>query len=181
MLLGCCHCGETPPSESTPPSASQSQSSAAPIQTVTVPSCPAPRCLNDIAPIRYSFTVTDPGGASAVCQPAYMGTFTVYHSGTSCFSYLAAERPRKLSGATCVDHTTGERFTLGIGGAVFGGNTQFSLQAVYNNGGSNIAIASYSLNAGAQDINCVGSFTLTKGSVDSLGFKFPTTITITPI
>jgi hypothetical protein len=180
MLLGCCHCGETP-SESTSASVSQSQSSAAPIQTVTVPSCPAPRCLNDIAPIRYSFTVIDPGGASAVCQASYMGTFTVYHSGSSCFSYLSAERPHKLSGATCVDHTTGERFALSIGGAVFGGNTQFSLQAVYNNGGFNVAIASYSLNAGAQDINCVSSFTLTKGSVDSLGFKFPTTITITPI
>lgn len=80
-----------------------------------------------------------------------------------------------------MDHTTGEQFTLSIGGAVFGGNTQFSLQAVYNNGGVNVAIASYSLNAGAQDIDCVNSFTLTKGSVDSLGFKFPTTITITPI
>lgn len=180
MLLGCCHCGQTP-SESTSASASQGQSSAAAIPTVTVPSCPAPRCLNDIAPIRYSVTIVDPGGASAVCQSFYMGTFTVYHSGSSCFSYLAAERPRKLSGAVCVDHTTGERFTLSIGGAVFGGNTQFSLQAVYNDGGFNLAIASYSLNAGAQDIDCVKSFTLTKGSTDSLGFKFPPTITITPI
>ncbi len=175
MLLGCCHCAETP-SDSTP---SESQSDGA-IETVTVPSCPAPRCFNDIAPLRFSVTLTDPGGATAPCQSSYMGTFVLYHVASSCFSYVAAERPRKLSGASCIDHTSGERFTLNISGAIFGGNTLFSLQAIYNNSGSNISIADYSLNAGARDINCVNSFILTKTSSDSLGFKFPTTCLIVP-
>jgi hypothetical protein len=177
MLLGCCHCGETP-SESTP---SESASSNPPPPTVTVPSCTAPRCFNDVAPLRYLLKLIDPGGSSAPCQSFYMGDFVVYHTANSCFSYLASERPKQLSGATCVDSGSGNRFTLEISGAIFGGNTQFSVQAIYNNGGGNAAIANYFLNAGARDINCVNSFTLTKTTTDSLGFKFPTTLQIVPI
>jgi hypothetical protein len=72
-------------------------------------------------------------------------------------------------------------FTLNIGGAIFGGNTTFALQVLYFSSGAISSIANYSLNAGATDINCVGSFLLTKTSSDNLGFKFPLTLTIGPI
>lgn len=183
MLLGCgCHCGPQFPSESVPPSSeSRSSSSEEIIETITG-SCPAPRCFNDIAPARYVISIADPGGSTAICQPFYMGSHVVFCGNPStCFAYLSAEFPKKQSGASCLDHTTGSRFSLNIGGAVFGGNTSFSVQAIYNSSGSNVSIANYFLNAGATDINCVSSFTLAKTSVDSLGFKFPSSITIAPI
>jgi hypothetical protein len=178
MLLGCCHCGETPPSESTP----SSPSSSGIIETITGGCGTFPvlkRCLNKVAPARFSVAIPDPGGASAVCQPFYVGSFGLFFIYNSCFDYISSELVRQLSGATCVDYSSA-RFRLSIGGAVFGGNTQFSLQALYRNAGFVVAIASYGLDAGGININCVNSFTLTKGSTDSLGFKFPNTVVITP-
>jgi hypothetical protein len=180
MLLGCCHCGQTP-SESTPPSQSSASSSGI-IETIIGGCGTFPvlkRCLNKVAPARFSVAIPDPGGASAVCQPFYVGSFTLFFISNSCFEYQSAELVKKLSGATCVDHSAA-RFRAGIGGAVFGGNTQIALQALYHSGGFEVAIASYGLNAGAININCVNSFTLTKSSTDSLGFKFPNTVVITP-
>jgi hypothetical protein len=67
-----------------------------------------------------------------------------------------------------------------IGGAIFGGNTNFGLQAIYGSGGSTSSIATYSFIAGSTDIDCVQAFTLTKVA-SSFPFRFPDTITITPV
>jgi hypothetical protein len=72
-------------------------------------------------------------------------------------------------------------FKLNISGAIFGGNTNFGFQVLYFSSGSISSIANYSLDAGETDINCVGSFLLTKTSSDPFGFKFPSTLMIGPI
>jgi hypothetical protein len=66
MLIGCCHCGETP-SESTPPS----QSASASILTLGCGSC-----RYGVAPQRIRVSIGVPGGSGPCCshysQPSYL-------------------------------------------------------------------------------------------------------------
>ena len=77
MLLGCCHCGETPPSESASASLSQSASSGdpAPISEVTN-NCARENCIGNVFAKRY--TLSFGYSQTARCGPRYSaGTYTL--------------------------------------------------------------------------------------------------------
>ena len=83
MLLGCCHCGETPPSESTPPSVSESQSQSGSIDSFTsneISTTPAV-CEPCVAvPRRFSVSLSGWTGLyapHATCCNGINGSYTI--------------------------------------------------------------------------------------------------------
>jgi len=179
MLLGCCHCGEEPPSESIPPSESSIQSSVDTIETVIGGCSPTlRRCLNDTVPLRFTFNVGKVGTPSAVCHPFYEGAFTLFYMPGFCYQYETADRAKKLNGATCDDVAAETRWRLIIGAG--GSSTGFGLQGLFEIGGFITAIVNYSLSVIPGNINCVNSFTLNRTS-QAFTWGFPATLTISPI
>ena len=86
MLLGCCHCGETPPSESTPPSQSLPPSTSQSLPPSTSQSSGpdysviGSSCISSFGcaaiPRRLTWNVTVSGDTDCIC-PSYNGTFTL--------------------------------------------------------------------------------------------------------
>jgi hypothetical protein len=71
MLLGCCHCGETP-SESTPPSVSQSQSQSQSVPSVSEsPISERPLVCGDCDAVPYRWKVTLTGWGAAGSFPTH--------------------------------------------------------------------------------------------------------------
>ena len=69
MLLGCCHCGSPPPSESV-----SSESIATEIST-----CAFGTCIGQVFPVRYKLTFNF--GTTLFCAASYQGEFTVTFRG----------------------------------------------------------------------------------------------------
>lgn len=101
MLLGCCHCGETPPSESTPPSVSQSQSlppsesDSGPSYSEISSSCIAAfGCAAIPRRLTWTIAVTTgnwDGKPDCLC-PSYDGTFTLKFCKCEYNSFLGYHR-----------------------------------------------------------------------------------------
>lgn len=82
MLLGCCHCGQTPPSESTPPSTSTSTSASAPDYTYGICNCAA---------VPKTWQITWPTmNVNAPC-PIAAGTYDLTYAGVKNFPGAAFE------------------------------------------------------------------------------------------
>jgi|694.fasta_scaffold26491_15 hypothetical protein len=153
MLLGCCHCGETP-SESTPPSVSQSlppsgslsaSASASASASFGIAGCNA--CDSNVMPTRYTIASTKSAGSLfAGCNAEYTGNFTVYHmpsgltplpsagtpafpniGGTDC-QFYSTELALKFRTATCAATTnvSGRRFTASIVRTDLGGSYRYA-------------------------------------------------------
>ena len=153
MLLGCCHCGETP-SESTPPSQSQSQSQSVEELSVSasesasasygIVGCDS--CDGNVMPTRYTIASSKSAGTLyAGCNTEYTGSFTVYHepagltpfpsAGTPAFSniggttcrFFSAELALKFRTATCAatSNVSGRRFTIAISRTNLGGSYRY--------------------------------------------------------
>jgi hypothetical protein len=171
MLLGCCHCGQTPPSESTPPSQSSSDMPPA----TTTYACTPQRCLNDTIPLKFGFSVAEPPGTSGICRAFYYGGFTLFYSPNTCYSFNSAEYAKRNQSG-CSDYTSSPMWFLGIS-TPGGASTNFNLGAILFHAGFEVAIVYYTA-AIARASNCVRSVTLTKISTDSLGYFFPNTVTV---
>lgn len=150
MLLGCCHCGETP-SESIP---SDSRSIDNPSESVTssesvsygIAGCNA--CDGDVLPTRYTIASTKSAGTLFTgCNAQYTGSFQVFHTpdgltplpsagspaysdigGTTC-RFFGVELTLKLNDATCEETTnlSGRRFTLAIVRTDLGGSFRYEM------------------------------------------------------
>lgn len=186
MLLGCCHCGQEPsdsipPSESSQPSASDSQPSADVIQTIDTNCAPnIRRCLNEIVPIRFGISVTKVGTPSAVCHPHYEGAFTLFYVPGECYMFNSAELAKNQSGGSCPDNTSGEpRWRMVIVGG-FGAATQIGVSGLFVSSGFLTTIVSYGLVVSPGNINCVNSFTLNRTS-QAFNWGFPLTLTVNPV
>jgi hypothetical protein len=154
MLLGCCHCGETP-SESTPPSVSQSlppsdsaseSMSASASASYGIVGCNA--CDGNVMPARYTIATSKIAGSLyAGCNAEYTGNFAVYHTpsglsplpsagtpsfpdigGTDCRFY-STDLALKFRTATCLAsaNPSGRRFTLAIVRTNLGGSFRYAL------------------------------------------------------
>lgn len=88
MLLGCCHCGEEPPSDSVPPSDSGSSNSVDTPPTTT--GCG--NCVGGVAPLRYKLSVSTT--STNLCAQNYIGDYilSLDQSGATCF-WKSAEKP----------------------------------------------------------------------------------------
>jgi hypothetical protein len=162
MLLGCCHCGEEPPSESesVPPSESISVSENIP---VIVTGC-GDACLDATVPLIYQINVVRDGTPTIEGHELYEGVFALFYISPFCYRFDSAER----------GSADGPRWRLNIGGSSAG--TGFGLQALTSFG----AVVTYELAVAPGNINCVQSFTLVRTLMTS-GWKFPSTLGITPV
>lgn len=170
MLLGCCHCGEEPPSDS-----GVSSSSVDVIETIKTGCSPSlQRCLDQTVPLRFSISVAKVGSPAAVCHPHYEGSFTLFYVPGQCYWYESAERAKTQSGASCNDTPSVPRWRLIIGSG--GLSTGFGLQGITGAG----AVVNYSVSVSPGNVNCVGSFTLNR-TFQEFNWSFSSTVTITPI
>jgi hypothetical protein len=104
MLLGCCHCGQTPPSESTPSSVSQSRSQSQSSGIPTTGAC-TNFCISGIAPTRYLLTVSTT--STATCDQLYVGTFLMHIGPSSgACGWNTTQRAIKVSTPGCPEATT---------------------------------------------------------------------------
>jgi hypothetical protein len=107
MLLGCCHCGEEPPSESIPPSESTPSESQSQSQSSGIPTTGActDLCLSGIAPTRYLLTVSTT--SILPCDALYVGTFLMHigASGGAC-GWSTTQRAVRVNAAGCPEATT---------------------------------------------------------------------------
>ena len=151
MLIGCCHCGETPPSESTPPSVSQSQSDSGSTPPPTTSGCS--QCTGDVAPVRYKLTVATT--STNLCAQNYIGDYilTLDQSGGSCV-WKSSELPLIRLGlpGDCLEH---------VGCIINNWRWQVTLETI--GFGYNIRAISHQWNGGS----CVQYMVLT-GTQDSM-------------
>ena len=153
MLLGCCHCGETP-SESTPPSTSQSLPPSGSFSTSASASASASYgttgcegCDGNVMPTRYTIASSKTAGTLyAGCNTEYTGNFTMYHNasglspaenvgspafpilgGTLC-KFYSTELALKFRPATCVatSNVSGRRFVAAITRTNLGGSYRYT-------------------------------------------------------
>ena len=177
MLIGCCHCE----SESEPPSESEpsSESSYAP-PSQNIVACNSPiRCINKLVPTRWRVEVSCSGAGS--CVASYNGTFNVYYTVGTCYSYRSIEVTK--FDPSCIDALGNvPRFELEIGGGGAGPNFVVRARLTVIGGtfitGSLVDPHPSGVYAGAQ--NCMAIRTLTKNSIDSGGYNFGGTVTATP-
>jgi len=154
MLLGCCHCGETP-SESTPPSVSESQSidesasESSNESSLEVVSC---WC---VFPRRWTFTLPGPNriGASACCA-AYAGIRVLNF--VSCTGSVASwetteRRSTTITDPTCNSGSSFPMFGLTINKGVT--NTTITI-------GSNSGVFNLAYSVPNTSFNCLSPFTL---------------------
>jgi hypothetical protein len=95
MLLGCCHCGETP-SESFPPSDSQSQSLSETINGSSSGSYIAcDVCLGGVSPARLKATIMYSGTGTLPCCATYQQTDYTLYPIVGC-DYGSAEKPGNM-------------------------------------------------------------------------------------
>ena len=108
MLLGCCHCGETP-SESQ----SQSQSSASSI-AIGTNTCADGTCIGGVFALRYKLTYNF--GSTVGCGPQYRGEFILRFSVSGSTAnecrWFSDERSACYDGLTCLTVATVPRFSL---------------------------------------------------------------------
>lgn len=176
MLLGCCHCG-SPPSESTPPSASASSVSI--IETIKTGCSPSlKRCLNQTVPLKFSINPSKVGSPTAVCHPFYVGSFTLFYKPGHCYRFESAERIKSLSGATCLDNASLMRWEMVIAGGG-GGSTAIGVNGLFVTGGFATTIVSYAAFVPPGNINCVSSFTLPRTS-QAVTWSFASSLTANP-
>ena len=190
MLLGCCHCGETPPSESTPPSVSESASSSdpAPISEVTN-NCARENCTGSVFARRYKLTFAY--NQTARCGPRYSAQTYMLEffsaAGDFC-AFRSAELGVNWSGGVCVDGirlaTLGlyndglsvpsgadsVRYIVGIYAQEAGAN-----RFIYY--GSNLGNVSILSGAPYSPINCLTGFSLPLTSGTTAVNNFHTTVT----
>lgn len=173
LSLGCCSCDEEISSSSL------SSVSESVIVSEGTTDCSPDICLNDIYPLKYRITVSDPGGSSNPCASFFYGTFILRHVGSGCPYFWSAldTTAITLTGPTTCSSTPGSqaRYSLIITNGGFPNNTNFGLQAL--TGGT--AWAAWSLNTGTTP-NCVASFGLTKTSTDTW-VNFPASVVIVPV
>lgn len=177
MLFGCCHCPTEPPAGSSFFQSSFSDSTSSGGPATTIHACSPQRCLNDEVPLQFTFEILEPSGTSGICKAYYYGQFTVFYTPSTCYSYASAEYAKE-NVVGCPDVTTSERWSIGIstGG---GATTTFALTGLLKVSGSVLAIIRYS-NTITRNTSCVRSLTLNKQLGDSLGYKWPATVTINP-
>jgi hypothetical protein len=146
MLLGCCHCGETP-SESIPPSVSESQSESGSNPPPTTTGCS--ECTGGVAPLRYKLSVSTT--STNLCAQNYIGDYilSLDQSGGTCF-WKSAELPLIRLGlpGDCLEHS---------GCAINGWRWQVSLETWL--GSFNIRATAFQWNGSAcvQYINMTGT------------------------
>jgi hypothetical protein len=112
MLLGCCHCGETPPSESTPPSVSDSSiDPSSEIESISEVSntCSRENCISEVFARRYR--VTWGYNQTSQCGPRYSAGFYDVTFGSSVgvcgFSSSEIAGDWRLPGPACFDIANG--------------------------------------------------------------------------
>jgi len=164
MLLGCCHCGETPPpSESVPPSESIA---------VGANTCADGTCIGGVFALRYKLTYNF--GNSAYCGTLYQGDFTLHFSDSGSTSsecrWLSNEKSACYTGEECLTAEAVPRFSLSMfktrqtTGFIY--HYRFFLNAevgLTNLGGecNRIGMAYLSeLTLPSAQFNCLSSFTL---------------------
>lgn len=147
MLLGCCHCGETPPSSSVPPSGSQSQSDSGSTPPPTTSGCA--ECTGGVAPLRYKLSVATT--STNLCAQNYTGDYilNLSQSGATCF-WKSAELPLIRLGlpGDCLEHS---------GCTINGWRWQVSLETW--SGSFNLRATAYQWNGGScvQYMNLTGT------------------------
>jgi hypothetical protein len=111
MLLGCCHCGEEPPSESIPPSESESQSesqsqslSDSASDESSNPYLGCSICIGGVAPAVMKATIGYTGTGVGLCCAAYNQPNYLLYPIVGC-DYGSAEKPLNqfLSPASCIE------------------------------------------------------------------------------
>ncbi len=207
MLLGCCHCGQTPPpSESIPPSAS---SGLPPISEVTN-NCSRENCISEVFARKYR--ITWGYNQTAQCGPRYSaGSYTVtFTSDPAECSFLSSSLAGdwRSPGPACFDISNGNALCIleitndGLTSATgFRYGVVFTVKNRSGGGERQLKYASdlgnVSVFSGApyRPIDCLSSFTLPiisnntardqfHFSVTGLGggvAECPTSVSVTPI
>jgi len=183
MLIGCCHC-ESESEPSVPSESSESQSAGPATATRTGCFPDDERCLNNTAPVIFSFNVATVAGTKYECHANYVGDFSVFLKAsppTVCWIYESAEFVKVLGSLNlpCSDHASIRRYGISIQ-SIGGVNTRLTLSCGIVNGGFFVTLCAWTFNGPSLGINCVSSFTLTKVTTDTFGYPFPTTVVISP-
>lgn len=182
-LPGCnCRCGSS--ENSSTPSSEGSSSSVPDVPESVVRDCHPDdnRCLDNRGPAVFKITVDDLSG-SGPCYSGYVGEFLVYVTSnpTVCFSYESVERPKIHPGTNpCAELTDGpRRWTVGIGKS--GPNTIVTVGCLIQFDGVVSLLGGWIFTAGGSGINCVGSFTCTKFTIDDFRYPFPETVSVSAV
>jgi hypothetical protein len=184
MLLGCCHCG-SPPSESTPPSVSESL----PISEV-INNCGRENCISSVFARRYKLTFNY--NQTARCGPTYSaGTYILefFTIGGDFCSFRSSGFGINWAGGLCntgvlrlatlgfynnglstPGGAASVRYILGIGAENGGSSTGIFY-------GSNLGNVSINANAPYNPINCLSAFTLPITSNNTARDSFHSTVT----
>ena len=199
MLLGCCHCGETPPSESTPPSqsvppsASQSASQSDEVSGIYI-NCQF--CLGNIYPARVRLDIPGFGTPGVNQCAAYTGSYTIPNFGGGSVTYFSNEKVLNINTGLNTSMTAGpnpaSRFVISYscGQSLDASpdvtiNIRWSTTASSSPGGLSSAVYTYAAPTGVGRINCLLPLTCTRGTVSGgsgpCNGTWPLTVTLTPI
>ncbi len=197
MLLGCCHCGQTPPSESTPPSQSlppsASMSQSDPISGVFI-DCQF--CLGNIYPARVRLDIPGFGTPGLYECAAYTGSYTIPNFGGGSVTYFSTEKVLNVLTGLNTNMTAGpnpaSRFVISYScGQSLDSlpdvtlNIRWSTVASASPGGLSSAIYTYAAPTGVSRINCLLPITLVRGTVSGgigpCNGTWPATVTLTPV
>jgi hypothetical protein len=192
MLLGCCHCGEEPPSESIPPSEStpsESQSEES-IETVLCGLCGEGYGL---APRFLQLTFAYSGSTGLCCAEYNKGSFSLEYDsnlilgiGQACGGWRTLEGAKQVGGTPqrC-NNIFGNPplaaffFTQDFGGNNKRANARVSFQSVTATYQTSVA-----LNAD-QTFDCIAGFSLDRvanpATVPCTGVAWPATVSVSPL
>ena len=197
MLLGCCHCGETPPSESTPPSVSQSVSqSASQSDAISGIYVDCQFCLGNIYPARVRLDIPAFGTAGVNQCAAYTGSYTIPNAGGGSIAYFSNEKVLNINTGLNTNMTNGpnpaSRFVISYScGQSLDSlpdvtvNIRWSTTASSSAGALSSVLYEYFAPTGVGRINCLLPLTCLKktepGGAKPCDGTWPATVTLTPV
>jgi hypothetical protein len=193
MLLGCCHCGEEPPSESTPPSASESGSQSDDPSGIYIEDCQNGFCFGGIYPARVRLDIPGFGTPGVNQCAAYTGSYTIPNAGGGSVAYFSDEKILNINTGLNTIMTAGpnpaSRFVISyscgqgiLGFSAITISIRWSITASSSPGALSSVRYEYFV---IGSINCLLPLTLTRGAVSPgagpCNGTWPATVTLTPV